>query len=164
MLGLDPLDGLAAVRMPPSRVQAALRRLGQALLIVLVPLAAASGYRAWVQVWSLDLAVQDSPIRPGSVITISALTSGRVHVDLRLELWQNGRAELLATDRVRTHRNPAMDPRPRRGVMSVVVTEAMVRRWHRGPATLRATARGRPQFLREPPPEVRELPVSVDNH
>jgi hypothetical protein len=163
VLGLHPLGGTAAVRMPPSHVQTGLKRFGQTLLIVLAPLAAASGYRAWVQVWSLDLAVHDSTIRPGSAITVSALTSGRVEVDLRLELWQNGRTELLAADPVRTRRNPAMDPRPRRGVLIVVVTDAMVRRWRPGPATLRATARGRPQFLREPPPEVREVPVSVDN-
>jgi hypothetical protein len=63
--------------MPPSRVQTALRKFGQAMLIVLVPLAAMSGYRAWFQVWSLDLTVYDAPVRPGSVITVSTLTSGR---------------------------------------------------------------------------------------
>lgn len=133
LLGLNPLDGTSPVRMPPSRVQAGLRRFGQAMLLVLAPLAAASGYRAWFQVWSLDLTVYDSPVRPGSMITVSALTSGRVHVDLRLELWQDGLADVLGADRARTRFYPEMDPRPRRGVMTVVVTK----RWRgvgtRGP-------------------------------
>jgi len=160
MLGLLPLDR-PVTRMPPSRVQSALRRVGQAMLVVLVPLALWSGYRAWVQVWALDVSVQESTIRPGSVITVSALTSGRVYVDLRLELMQNGHAHLVATARVDTNRNPAMDPRPRHGGMTVVVTEEISKRWQPGSATLRVTATGRMQFLREPPPDVRELRVDL---
>jgi hypothetical protein len=150
------------VGLPPAHIQRYLTRFGQALLIVLVPLAAASGYRAWVQVWALDVTTDGAPIRPGSVIAVSALTSGRVTVDLRLELLQDGHTTVLAEDRVTTRRSPAMDPRPQRRVMMITVTEAMTRRVRRGPATLRITARGRPQFMREPPPEVRDLAVSVE--
>jgi len=163
MFELNPLAGESAGRLPPSHVQTGLKRFGQAMLIVLVPLAAASGYRAWFQVWSLDVTVRDSAVRPGSVIRVSTLTSGRVHVDVRLELLQYGRVFLLATDRVRTRPYPEMDPRPRRGVMTVVVTDAMARQWQPGPAMLRATANGRSQFIRVPPPEVREVPVSLDD-
>ena len=161
VLELQPSDRIAA-RLPSPVVQAGLKRIGHAMLAVLVPLAAASGYRAWFQVWSVDLAVDAPAVRPGSVIRVSALTSGRVTVDLRLEILQDGHVEPVATDQVRTARNPAMDPRPRRGGMTVVVTDVMADGWRPGPATLRVTARGRPQFMREPPPEIREVAVTVD--
>jgi hypothetical protein len=161
VLGLTPSIATAPARMPPAWVPVALARVGRAMLVVLVPLAVASGYRAWVQVWSLDLTVQDARLHPGSVISASALTSGRVHVDLRLELLQDEHAVLLGEARIRTNRNPAMDPRPRRGELAVVVTDEMAQGWREGPARLRVTARGRMQFLREPPPEVRELAVAV---
>jgi len=47
--------------------------------------------------------------------------------------------------------------------MTVVVTDAMARQWQPGAAMLRATAKGRSQFIRVPPPEVREVPVSLDD-
>jgi len=162
VLQLIPSEQPAFARLPPSRVQASLKRVGHLMLVVLVPLAAASGYRAWVQVWALNLVVSGVVLGPGSIITVSALTSGRVTVDLRLELVQDGHADLIATSRVTTNRNPAMDPRPRRGGITLVVTDAMAAGWPPGHATLRVTARGRPQFLREPPPEVREVAVVVE--
>lgn len=161
VLELQASDRIVA-RLPSPVVQAGLKRIGHAMLAVLVPLAAASGYRAWFQVWSLDLAVDAPAVRPGSVIRVSALTSGRVTVDLRLEILQDGRVYSIAADQVRTALNPAMDPRPRRGAMTVVVTDAMAGGWRPGPATLRVAARGRAQLLREPPPEIREVAVTVD--
>jgi hypothetical protein len=161
MLELRPSDRVVA-RLPAPVAQGVLKRIGYAMLAVLVPLAAASGYRAWFQVWSLDLDIDAPRVRPGSVISVSALTSGRVTVDLRLEILQDGRVDPIATDQVETARNPAMDPRPRRGAMTVVVTDVMADGWRPGPATLRVTARGRPQFMREPPPEIREVAVTVD--
>ena len=56
------------------------------LLVVHVVLASWSGYRAIVQVYSVDLTLADSVIRAGSPVTYSAVGSGRVTVTLGLEL------------------------------------------------------------------------------
>jgi hypothetical protein len=142
-------------------MQLVLMRVGQALLIVLAPLAVLSGVRAWVQVWSLDVQVNESPARVGSVLSASVLTSGRTYVDVTLELLQDGQTHLVGGGRVDTHWDPAMDPRPRRGQVVVRLTAEMLRQVRPGPATLRATATGRHQFTRLPPPTVREIAVTI---
>jgi hypothetical protein len=58
-------------------------------------------------------------------------------------------------------RSPAYDPRFRRGSLSVVLTPELLGCFRPGAALLRATARGRPQSMRAPPPAVRELPVEI---
>ena len=45
--------------------------------------------------------------------------------------------------------------------MAVVLTPELLGRFEAGAALLRATARGRPQWLREPPPEAREIAVEL---
>jgi hypothetical protein len=112
-LNIDHRGGVPGI--PASRMQLVLMRVGQALLIVLAPLAVLSGVRAWVQVWSLDVQVNESPARVGSVLSASVLTSGRTYVDVTLELLQDGQTHLVGGGRVDTHWDPAMDPRPRRG-------------------------------------------------
>jgi hypothetical protein len=74
------------------------------MLLILVPLALVSGYRAWVQVFSLEFQPVPS-LTEGAVVSAAVTTSGR--------------------------------------------------------ATLRAVVRGRPQFLRLPPPEIRTIDVLV---
>ena len=45
--------------------------------------------------------------------------------------------------------------------LSVTLTPAMLSEFDPGPATLRASAVGRPQWLRVPPPSIREQAVSI---
>ncbi len=60
----------------PARPIALLRRAGQAMLVILVPLALASGYRAWVQVFSLEFQ-PTPPLTEGAVVAAAVTTSGR---------------------------------------------------------------------------------------
>ncbi len=125
-----------------------------------VPLALWSGYRATVQVQSLELNASDR-LRDGSTIRVGVVSSGRVTVDVRLEMIQGARAETLGVQRVASSGNPAYDPRFKRAAMSVVVTPQLLSRFEAGSARVRATAHGRPQSLRTPPPETREVMVEI---
>ena len=132
------------------------------LLVVHVVLASWSGYRAIVQVYSVDLTVADSVIRAGSPVTYSAVGSGRVTVTLHLELLQDSLKQPLGQQMINTNTTPSYDPRPIRGGATVSVTPEMLARFAPGAATIRATAIGRAQWLRTPPPTVREIPVVIE--
>ena len=132
------------------------------LLIVHVVLASWSGYRAIVQVYSVDVSVADSVIRAGSPVAYHAVGSGRVTVTLRLELLQDSLKQPIDQQIINTYTTPSYDPRPIRGGATVSLTPAMLARFSAGPATIRATATGRAQWLRTPPPTVREIPVIIE--
>jgi len=125
---------------------------------------AISSYRAYVQVRRLDIHVDGSTLAEGSGARADVVSSGRVPVTLRLELVQGTRAETLGEKIVPTRRDPFLDPRAVQGTLSVAVTAEVLARFAPGPALLRATARGRPQWLREPPPLVREAAVVIQNN
>lgn len=129
---------------------------------VWVVIALISGYRAIWQVQSLELDVPDETLRPGSTLTVKTLSSGRVNVTVVLELVQGARAETLATQRMPSN-HPTFIPRWRRGVVTHVVTPATLRGFQTGSAIVRATGLGAPQWMRTPPPTVRERPVSLRN-
>jgi hypothetical protein len=131
------------------------------LATVHVSLACWSGYRAIVQVRRLELSAPEGVLRGGASVRADVVSSGRATVDVTLEMVQGVRAETLGTRYVPTSGNPSYDPRFRRGSLSVVVTPEVLARFRPGAALLRATARGRSQWLRTPPPEVRELPVEI---
>lgn len=132
------------------------------LLIVHVVLASWSGYRAIVQVYSVDVSVADSVIRAGSPVVYNAVGSGRVTVTLRLELLQDSLKQPIGQHIINTYTTPSYDPRPIRGGATVSLTPSMLARFSAGPATIRATATGRAQWLRTPPPTVREIPVIIE--
>lgn len=132
------------------------------LLAVHVALATWSGYRAIVQVFELELHSTSAVLTRGSTVGADVVSSGRVPVTLRLELVQGARVETLAVTRVRDSENPSYDPRSRRGAVSVALDSAVLTRLSPGPATLRATALGASQWLRTPPPTIRELAVRVE--
>ena len=132
-----------------------------ALVVVHVPLALWSGYRAVVQVQKLELNATSSVLGDGSTIHVGVVSSGRATVDVLLEMIQGVRAETLGVQRVPAGSSPAYDPRFRRGEMSVVVTPDLLARFTPGSARVRATAHGRPQWMRTPPPEVREVTVQI---
>jgi hypothetical protein len=144
---------------PPSMV--VLRWITMPLLAVFAVLASISGYRAIVQVYSVDVDVPAQPLTTGSVVSTRVASSGRVHVTLRLELVQGARAETLAAKLIPSNRTASLDPRTRHGSISVVLTPETLARLEPGSATIRATGLGRSQWLRTPPPVVREVPVVV---
>ena len=144
-----------------ARPLALLKRVVLAALALCLVTAAVSGYRAYYQVRSLELRLDEPVLRGGSVIQTEVVGSGRTTIDVRLELIQGGRSETLALQRVRGNDWAAFDPRPTNGAQSVVLTPEHLAHFRNGAATLRATATGRPQWTRLPPPTVREAAVEI---
>jgi hypothetical protein len=145
----------------PSRRVVLARRVVLVLLAVPVAVGMLSGWRAWVQVRSLELHADAPVLRGGSIVQARVVTSGRTFVDLRLELVQGTHAETLAVRQVPKNRDAATDPRSRRDSLAVVLTPEQLERFRAGPVLVRAVARGRPQWLREPPPTVRERALEI---
>src|SRR5688500_9694732 len=81
--------------------------------------------------------------------------------DARIELVQRGRVAMLGEVYLPRNREPVFDPRPQRGSVVVALTAEALAPFENGPATLRASALGRPQWLRTPPPTIREQAVTV---
>jgi hypothetical protein len=138
-----------------------LRRAIVVLLAVCSVTATCSGYRAYYQVRSLNLLVSSPVLGADSVIETTVITSGRTDVDVRVELVQGQRAETLATRHVPGNVWASIDPRSPRATHRVVVTGDTLARLGPGSAVVRATATGRPQWLRLPPPTVREVVVEL---
>jgi len=138
-----------------------LRWVTIALLVVHVSTATAGGYRAIVQVYDVDIELQSAVIGPGSPIAVRLVTSGRNFVDARLELVQAGRVDTLGTLQVRSNGVASMDPRPQRAVLETTIPADIFARFIPGNASIRAVAEGRSQWLRVPPPEVRERNVHL---
>jgi hypothetical protein len=126
-----------------------------------VVLASISGYRAIVQVYRVDIAVDAPTLRPGSNIDMSVATSGRTPVDAELELIQPAHAETLAVLLIHDHENASYDPRTIHAAKRVVLTGEQLARFRPGRALLRATGNGRSQWLRVPPPVVKERAVEI---
>ena len=140
-----------------------LRRVTIAFLIVHFSLAAVSGYRAIVQVYDVSLELA-SVLQPGSPVTARVATSGRTFVDARLELVQAAHSETLGKIRIQSNDEAFYDPRPKRAVLNTAIPSSVLSRFHRGRATIRAVAEGHSQFLRVPPPEVREATIVLGSH
>ena len=122
-----------------------LKRGVQVLLALCFVTALASGYRAYYQVRSLELRLAGPALREGSVVEVAVSGSGRVSVEVRVELIQGARSETLAVQRVRGNEWAAIDPRPTWGSQRVSLTPEHLARFSDGAALLRATATGRPQ-------------------
>ena len=118
------------------------------------------GIARGVQVFSLEFQ-PTPPLTEGAVVAAAVTTSGRTRVDVTLDLLQDGRVLPLAEQQVPSNFDGALDPRPRHAVINGVITRRIWTALHPGRGTLRVVARGRPQFLREPPPETRVLDVIV---
>jgi hypothetical protein len=74
---------------------------------------------------------------------------------------QGSHAETLAVQFVRGNEWGSIDPRARRASQAVVLAPEVLSRFRAGAAVLRATATGRPQWMRLPPPTVRESAVEI---
>ena len=131
------------------------------LVAVHVVLAMFSGYRAIWQIWRFDLRVTDTVLRPGATLGFELVSTGRAEADAQLELIQGAVSETLAVKLLPRNVNASYDPRPQRGVASVMLTPAMLARFAGGPALVRATAYGSMQWLRTPPPKIREQRVTI---
>lgn len=123
-----------------------------------------SAYRAWVQVRSLELNAPRSEIRSGDTVRVRAVSWARTRVRFDLQLVQGERARTLAARVIPDNHNPSIDPRWRRDSIVVVLTPALLEEYDRGPATLRATAIGGPQWLRTPPPLIRQRRVNLGSY
>ncbi|HEY0543766.1 MAG TPA: hypothetical protein VGC91_00070 [Pyrinomonadaceae bacterium] len=119
-----------------------------------------SSHRAYFQVRSLELH-SERELRAGSVIQTTVVSSGRTYVDVQLELRQGIQSETLGTERVMDNKYAFFDPRTQQGSLVVVITPEILARFHAGAAELRATAFGHSQWMRVPPPVVRQLDVEI---
>ena len=154
----QPITGIRRFRERP-RWWTTLTRLTLAFVALWAVSALWSGYRAVVQIFRLELEPAGGAIRGGSTVRAHVVTSGRTRASVRLELVQEARAETLGTLALRGNRDGALDPRPRRATLAVTLAPATVGRFAAGPAVLRAVATGASQWLRTPPPTVREARV-----
>jgi hypothetical protein len=138
-----------------------LRVLATMVCSLFVLLGSWSGYRAIVQVKSLEIRPIETAIRPGSTITVDAVSWGRTYVDVRLELVQGWHREKIGAQQIGTHAVPSLDPRWQRATLSLAIPPALLNRYHDGDAKIVATATGRSQWMRIPPPTVREARVTI---
>lgn len=134
-----------------------------ALFVFNAVIALLSGYRAIVQLWSLDVTATERTLRAHSQIKADVVTSGRVYVNLRLEMIQGDQSEPLGERRVPKNGFASYDPRPRRASLSVELTPELLGRFRPGPARVRATALGGSQWtgLLKAPSMVREIEVEI---
>lgn len=144
-----------------ARPIALLKKAILTLLALCFVTALVSGYRAYYQVRSLELELAGPVLRNGSVIQIAVAGSGRTTIDVQLELIQGAQSETLMVLRVPGNEWASFDPRPRRASQKVVLTPELLARFADGEAKVRATATGRRQWTRLPPPTVRESEVEI---
>ena len=119
-----------------------------------------SSYRAYYQIHSLEI-FSKQVLQPGSVVQTKVVTYGRSFADVKLELIQGDLEVTLHEQRVTANEFGFYDPRTRKAEFSVNMPPQTLERFAPGSALLRATAVGRHQWMRLPPPVVRELPVEI---
>ncbi|MEK6335464.1 MAG: hypothetical protein AABM67_10985 [Acidobacteriota bacterium] len=138
-----------------------LKRACVILLSIYLVIGLISAYRAFYQVRSLELRARDSILRNGSSVETSVVSYARTTVDVRLELIQGTHTETVNTLRVPGNEWAFFDPRNQKGAQTTVLTGDVLRRFQPGKAQLRATAIGRHQWMRLPPPVIRELEIEI---
>jgi len=144
-----------------TRFERVCRNLAVAVFLVNLALAIASGHRAIWQVQRLDVHASARVLRPGTRIAAAIQSSGRAPAAVVLDLVQGTHVEHVAEKGLPGNRNPAMDFRPRRDSVVIVVTPELLARFAPGPVTVRAVGIGSSQWLRVPPNEVREVAVEI---
>ena len=141
----------------PLRV---LRKLCLLVAAAYVMIGLTAGYRAYHQIKSVDLEAPKM-LRAGTSIDTSVVTYGRTFVDVRLDLIQGQRSEVLSVHRIPSNNWAFMDPRTRRISHSTLLTDFISRKFQAGSATLRVTATGLRQLGHVPPPIVHETVVEI---
>jgi hypothetical protein len=150
------------IQMPSeARPLALLKRFFLLLFVLYLVSGLESSYRAFYQVRSLELHSTDRILRADSNVKTEVVSYGRTHVDVKVELIQGEKSETLARQLVPGNYFAALDPRWQRATQTIALTPEVVARFQPSAAILRATATGRPQWTRLPPPLVRELAVEI---
>jgi hypothetical protein len=144
-----------------SRRLVILKKTIWAVVTVISIFALTSGFRAYFQVRSLDLRPAERVMRSGTSIEVTAESYARTPVDVRLELIQGAKTKTLGGVRIPKNYDAALDPRLKRASLTVALSPELLSGFGTGPAQLRATAEGRMQFGRTPPPMVREVSVEI---
>jgi hypothetical protein len=144
-----------------SRRLVILKKMIWAFVAVISIFALTSGFRAYFQVRSLELRPAERVLRSGTSIEVTAESYARTPVDVRLELIQGAKTKILGGVRIPKNYDAALDPRLRWASLTVALTPELLAGFEPGPAQLRATAEGRMQFGRTPPPMVREVSVEI---
>lgn len=146
--------------VPRSRWMALIKRVLLAIACAHLLIGLISTYRAYFQIHSLDITTAQV-LQSGSNINTKVVSYGRTFGDVRLELVQNGKVLKLHDQHVRANEFGFYDPRTQTASFSVLITPQMLEGFAAGPAVVRATAVGREQWMRLPPPVVREVPVMI---
>ena len=152
-----------AERTTEPRAMKYARRFGIALACTFAFFAGISGYRAIVQIYRVELRAPDS-LRAGSRVDVAITTSGRVIGSATLVLQQGKRIDTLVWHGVRNNHigtfiSQSLNPFPVHDSVSVVIPREALANFRAGPATLRAIGLGGSQWLRVPPPTIRERRV-----
>ena len=138
------------------------KRLVLWFILLQLPIGALSSYRAWVQIKELTLETESSVLRSGTTVRSRLVSWARTESDARIELVQGNHVQMLGEVFLARNREPVFDPRPKTDSVVVTISPASLEGFSDGPARLRATAVGRPQWLRTPPPTVREQAVTIE--
>jgi hypothetical protein len=120
-----------------------------------------AAHRAYYQVQSVDIEAIASPLRAGSIVRASIVSSGRVEAALVLELAQGNHREVLSDVTIRANVWRYWDPRRVHGSTTVTLEGERLSRFRDGPAVIRAIGHGNPQWLRVPPPVRTEARVDI---
>ena len=139
-----------------------LRRVIVTAAVVHFSLAAISGYRAVTQVYRASLSTDGRVLHAGSHLAANVVTAGRTHVDVTVELIQQGRRAKLGTMVVPDNDSFFYDFRPKRARLDVNVSREMLSGFAPGAASLHVTAVGRPQWLYLPPPKTDMVAVTIE--
>jgi hypothetical protein len=136
------------------------------VIVSILALLATSGglasYRAYYPISRVALRVSSAPIRAGTIIRVDTASSGRGPVEIRVELIQGTQHATLVLERVGSRRWAFWDFRSVSHTTRAVVSAATLERFTGGEAVVRATARGAPAWLRQPPPITDEVTVEVE--
>jgi hypothetical protein len=145
-----------------ARSMVVVKRAFQLIVGTYLVIGLIAGYRMWYQVRSLEVHAGDAILRPGSTIETNLGSYARTPIEVRLELVQGAHAETFALLHVPDNDWAFLDPRPRQASQTNVISADVLGRFQKGRALVRATALGRPQLSRTPPPVVREVKVEIE--
>lgn len=149
--------------IPETRWLVILKRACVVLVVVYLAIGMIALYRAVTQIHSLEIQ-SDGVVRSGSAVSATVVSYARTPIDVRIELVQDAHSEIVAVQRVQKNEWSLLDPRTREATQTAVLTDDLLNRFAGGKAILRATATGRSQFGRLPPPMVREQTVDIQRN
>ena len=147
-------------RLPEARPIAILKKVFVGMVVALLAIGAVSSYRAYIQVKSLEIQASHV-LAVGSKVGVSLVSSGRTTVDVQVQLIQHSHSQTLFTLQLKGNELGFFDPRTKSADKIEIITTDQLSGFQPGAATLRATATGRHQWMRLPPPTVREVIVEI---